>query len=80
MKELACAGGWRDPVAGPGPPLPSATGPFSSLFRASFRDVVDEFAVPSTELAGDWDGPCNGEDVPEEDSFFFDFESLFRDS
>lgn len=52
------------------------------LFRGSMSCVWDEVGVPWAEFAGDWFAPCEGEEVPEDESFFLEdlLESLARES
>lgn len=66
-------------------PLPALSVEGRGLLRRSLTAVVEEVGVPP---AGDIEGPivpeetCDGEDVPEVPSFFFEdpFESFARDS
>lgn len=70
------------------PPAEPASLPAGTLFLTSLTFVVDELGVPWTELAGDRlsvpEGAlaCEGEDVPELESFFFEdlLESLALDN
>ena len=51
------------------------------LLRPSVNWVCDEVGVPWAEPEGELEAPCDGDEVPELESFFFDdFSILFRES